>query len=254
MRLAAAATFGLLVIGTAAAVSPARAQEEIKLPEQHWSFDGPFGTYDRASAQRGFQVYKEVCSACHSMNQAYYRNLSGIGLNEDQIKAIAATVTIPDTDDSGQPSERPGLPSDHFKAPFPNEKAARAANNGALPPDQSVLVNAREGGATYIDDLLQGYADPPPDMKMSAGMYYNKYFPGHQIAMPPPLTDGRVTYADGTQATVEQMAHDVTTFLTYIANPEMEQRKQMGVKIVIFLALLTGVTYAVKRRVWSDVH
>ena len=146
------------------------------------------------------------------------------------------------------------MPSDHFKAPFPNEKAARAANNGALPPDQSVLVNAREGGATYIDDLLQGYADPPPDMKMSAGMYYNKYFPGHQIAMPPPLTDGRVTYADGTQATVEQMAARRHHLPDLHRQPEMEQRKQMGVKIVIFLALLTGVTYAVKRRVWSDVH
>lgn len=244
----------IAAIGVLAFAAPALAQEEIKLPEQTWSFDGPFGTYDRASAQRGFQVYKEVCSSCHSMKEAYYRNLTGIGLSDEQVKAVAASVTVPTIDDDGQPAERPGLPSDHFRSPFPNEKAARAANNGALPPDQSVIEKARDGGADYINDLMVGYSDPPAGMQMSAGMYYNKYFPGHQIAMPPPLHDGQVTYADGTTASVEQMGHDVATFLTYIANPEMEQRKRMGVKIVIFLALLTGVTYVVKRRVWSDVH
>ncbi len=251
MRLASLAVLGALALCTAA---PAFAEDEIKLPEQIWSFDGAFGTYNRASAQRGFQVYKEVCSACHSIKEGYYRNLTGIGLSEEQIKAIAASVTIPTLNDDGQPAERPGLPSDHFRSPFPNERAARAANNGALPPDQSVIEKAREGGADYIHALLTGYAEPPADMKMAAGMNYNKYFPGHQIAMAQPIHDGQVTYSDGTTATVEQMALDVTTFLSFIANPEMEQRKQMGVKIVIFLALLTGVTYVVKRRVWSDVH
>lgn len=188
------------------------------------------------------------------MKEAYYRNLSGIGLSEEQIKVIAASVIVPTLNDDGQPAERPGLPSDHFRSPFPNEKAARAANNGALPPDQSVIEKARDGGATYIFDLLTGYAEPPAGMKMSEGMNYNRYFPGHQIAMAQPIHDGQVTYSDGTTATVEQMARDAATFLTFIANPEMEQRKRMGVKIVLFLALLTGVTYVVKRQVWADVH
>jgi ubiquinol-cytochrome c reductase cytochrome c1 subunit len=146
------------------------------------------------------------------------------------------------------------LPSDHFRSPFPNDLAARAANNGALPPDLSVIVKAREGGPDYVHAILNGYGDPPPGMKIGDGLYYNRYFPGHQIAMPQPLHDDQVTYADGTKSSIEQMSRDVVTFLTYIANPEMEQRKRTGVKIVIFLALLTCVTYAVKRKIWSDVH
>lgn len=234
----------------------ARAQDEAPTPpHQSWSFQGPFGTYDRAAAQRGFEVYKEVCSNCHSLEYAYYRNLEGIGLTPEEVKAIAASVTVPAIGDDGQPTERPALPSDHFKSPFPNEQAARAANNGALPPDQSVLVNAREHGPDYIYALIaKGYTDAPPTMKMASGMYYNTYFPGHQIAMPPPLSADQVSYADGTKATLDQETHDVVTFLSYIANPEMEQRKRIGVKAVIFLVLLTGVTYAIKRRVWSDVH
>jgi ubiquinol-cytochrome c reductase cytochrome c1 subunit len=232
-----------------------RAQEDEALPKQQWSFSGPFGTFDRASAQRGFEVYQQVCSACHSMKLAYYRNLEGIGFSAEQVKAIAAGVQIPDIGPDGQPDTRPGLPSDHFKSPFPNDLAAKAANNGLVPPDQSVLEKAREGHADYIYDLVGlGYVNPPPGVSVLPGLYYNKYFPGHQIGMPPPLTDDRVTYADGTKATVAQEAHDVVTFLTYIANPEMEQRKRTGVKAVIFLALLGGITYAVKRRVWADVH
>ena len=247
------AVFGALLLP--AAFTPASAQEEdISLPRQDWSFNGPFGTYDKASAQRGFQIYKEVCSACHSLSLAYYRDLKGIGLSDDQIKAIAADATMPTTDDDGQPAERPGLPSDHFKSPFPNEKAARAANNGALPPDQTLLVNAREGGSDYLYALLTGYADAPADMKLADGMNYNKFFPGHQIAMPAPLSDGRVDYSDGTKASLEQEARDVTTFLTYMANPEAEARKRIGLRVLIFLAALTCVTYAVKRQVWSDVH
>ncbi|MBN8892818.1 MAG: cytochrome c1 [Rhodospirillales bacterium 70-18] len=234
---------------------PAMAADEvIELPHQKWSFDGVFGTYDRAAAQRGFQVYKEVCSACHSMKEGYYRDLKGIGLDEKQIAAIAASVTIPIIGDDGQPAERPGLPADHFHSPFPNDNAARAANNGALPPDLSVMEKARVGGPDYIYALLTGFADPPAGFKMSDGMYYNKVFPGHQIKMPKPLSDGQVTYADGTPASTEQMAHDVATFLTYVANPEMEQRKRLGVKAILFLVLLTGVTYAVKRKVWANVH
>ena len=241
------------LLGLLLAAAPALAQEEGKLPHESWSFSGPFGTFDRAAAQRGFQVYKEVCSNCHSMKEAYYRNLDGIGLSPGQIKAIAASVTVPTIGDDGQPAERPALPADHFRSPFANELAARAALNGALPPDLSVIVKAREGGPDYVYGILTGYADPPPTMKMGDGMYYNKMYPGHQIAMPQPLQPDQVTYADGTKATLDQEAHDVVTFLTYIANPEMEQRKRIGVKIMLFLAMLTGVTYAVKRKVWSDV-
>jgi ubiquinol-cytochrome c reductase cytochrome c1 subunit len=241
------------LVGVAAA--PALAQEAPTPPAQNWSFNGPFGTFDLASAQRGFQVYSEVCSVCHSMQYLHYRDLAGIGLTDDQIKAIAADVTVPHgLDDQGNPKEGPGTPADAFKSPYPNEQANRAAHNGALPPDLSLIVNAREGHADYVYAILTGFADPPPGMKMQDGMNYNKMFPGHQIAMPPPLQDGRVTYADGTSATVEQEARDVTTFLTWAANPEMVQRKQIGWRAVLYLLLMTGLTYAVKRKVWSNVH
>ena len=252
MRLA------VLALGAALALPGLAAAQQMDpepLPDVHWSFNGPFGTFDRASEQRGLQVWQEVCSACHSMKEAYYRNLMGIGLSADEVKAFAAAITVPGgTDDSGQPIDRPALPADHFKSPFPNDKAARAANNGALPPDHSLIEKAREDGPNYINALMQGYRDPPAGMKMGDGMNYNIYFPGRQIAMAQPLHDGQVTYADGTPATVEQMSHDVTTFLTYMANPEMEQRKRIGVRIVLFLAGMTVVTYAVKRKVWSDLH
>ena len=249
MRLAILALSGLLATGGIAVA------QEIALPAQHFSFDGVFGTYDRAALQRGFQVYKEVCSNCHSLKEAYYRNLTGIGLTEAQVKDIASTITVPgDLNDAGDPTTRPALPADHFRSPFPNDKAARAANNGALPPDQSVIEKAREGGATYITDLLLGYREAPPGVKIQDGLYYNTAFEGHQIAMPPPLTADQVTYADGTPATLEQESRDIATFLTYIANPEMEERKRMGVKIVLFLAGMTVVTYAVKRKIWADLH
>ncbi len=254
IQLAALAALSLGAAFGPASLTPARADDE-SLPHVNWSFSGPFGTYDRAALQRGFLVYQQVCSACHSMNYLYYRNLEEIGLTEEQVKAIAASVTVPGgVNDQGQPIERPGLPSDHFKAPFPNEQAARAASNGALPPDQSDLVNAREGGPDYIYAILIGYSDPPPGVKLMPGMSYNKYFPGHQIAMPQPLQDGSVQYTDGTKPTLDQEAKDVVTFLTWAANPEMEERKRDGVRVVLFLLFLTGVVYAVKRRVWVDVH
>ena len=158
-------------------------------------------------------------------------------------------------DDEGKPTTRPGLPSDHFVSPFPNDKAARAANNGALPPDQSLIEKARDGGATYIYDLVgKGYVDPPAGVKVPDGLYYNKYFPGHNIHMPPPLADGAVTYADGTKATVLQEAHDVATFLTFASNPEQDERKHMGIRIAGFILLLGCVTYGAKRQLWKDVH
>ncbi len=245
---------GFALLAGSALVVPAPAEETITLPKQTWSFDSLFGTYDLASAQRGFQIYAEVCSNCHSMNQMFYRNLSGIGLSPEQIKGIAAGFEVPlGLNDAGEPVSGPATPSSRFRNPFPNEKVARAVNNGALPPDQSLIVNAREGGANYIYALLTGYADPPADMKMQSGMNYNKYFPGHQIAMRQPLADGQVDYADKTKNTLDQEARDVTTFLAWAANPELVERKKMGVRIALFLVLMTGITYAVKRQIWSDV-
>ncbi len=258
------------LLGATAAVvaaAPAVAQEETPaLPAQRWSFAGPFGSLDLAAAQRGFQVYSEVCSVCHSMDYLHYRDLAGIGLTEDQIKSIAAAVTVPKgLDDEGNVKEGPATPADQFKSPYPlydptlnvvrtNEQASRAAHNGALPPDLSLIVNAREGGPDYVYGILTGFSDPPPSMHMQEGMSYNKYFPGHQIAMPQPLHDGQVTYADGTPATIDQMAHDVVTFLDWAANPEMVQRKQIGWRWVLFFLIMAGLTYAVKRKVWADVH
>ncbi len=255
--LAPALALGLaLAAPLLGAIPAAHAEEEIALPTQKWSFNGPFGTFDRASAQRGFQVYNEVCAACHAMKFMSYRALAGIGISDAQIRAIAASKTVPgELDDEGKPTTRPGQPGDHFVSPFPNDKAARFANNGALPPDQSLLLSAREDGANYIAALVgKGYVDPPAGVTVPDGSFYNKYFPGHNIHMPPPLSDGAVTYADGTKATVPQMAHDVTTFLAFAANPDMEERKRLGVKITGFLVLLTGVTYAAKRKLWASVH
>ena len=246
---------GLLIACAGLLARPALAQEGTPpLPHPGWSFSGPFGTYDRAELQRGFLVYQRVCSMCHSMKELYYRNLEEIGLSDEQVKAIAASVQVPTLDDRGQPATRPGLPSDHFKSPFPNDLAARAANNGALPPDQSTLELARAGGPDYIYGILTGYQQPPAGMKMQPGMQYNKYFPGHQIAMPPPLQDNSVSYTDGTKPTLDQEAHDVTAFLTWASQPELDRRHAMGIRVVLYLVFLTGLVYAVKRKVWADVH
>ena len=254
MRALCSFVAGLALLAGSALIVPAPAEETITLPTQKWSFDSIFGTYDLAAAQRGFQVYSEVCSNCHSMNLMYYRNLSGLGLTAEQIKSVAAGFEVPlGLNDAGEPVSGPATPSSRLRNPFPNEKVARAVNNGALPPDLSLIVNAREGGADYIYDLLTGYAEPPADMKMQAGMNYNKYFPGHQIAMRPPLVDGQVDYADNTKNTLDQQAHDVATFLAWVSNPELAERKKMGVRIVLFLVLMTGITYAVKRQIWADV-
>ncbi|MBX6321749.1 MAG: cytochrome c1 [Rhodospirillaceae bacterium] len=245
---------GLLAFGAA---QPAGAAESITLPTRHWSFEGFFGTYDRAALQRGFEVYRQVCSACHSLNMIAFRNLGpdGLGLSDDEVKAIAASYQVTDgPNDQGEMFQRPGKPSDYIPPPFPNEQAARAANNGALPPDLSLIAKAREGGADYIHALLTGFVEPPADFKVLEGMHYNAYFPGHQIAMPPPLSDGAVTYADGTPATVDQMASDVAQFLTWTAEPKLENRKQTGVGVVLFLVVLTGMLYATKRKVWAALH
>jgi ubiquinol-cytochrome c reductase cytochrome c1 subunit len=245
----------LLIGGALAlAVSAGAMAQEIPEPaKQDWSFYGPFGSYDQASLQRGFQIYREVCSACHSMNLVAYHDLSGIGYDEAEIKAIAASVQIPDIDDNGAPADRPGRPSDFFKAPFPNSKAAQVANNGAIPPDQSLIVRGRKYGPDYIYALMMGFKDAPAGMKIGDGMYYNEAFPGGQIAMPPPLTDDRVTYADGTKATLQQEAHDIATFLTWTSDPHLEERHRLGARVLIFLLAFSGVMYGVKKKIWSDV-
>lgn len=245
------ALLGVVAIGPAAQA----AGEAITLPETRFSSDGIFGTFDRASAQRGFQVYREVCANCHSMNLLSYRNLREIGLTEEQVRAVAADVQVQDgPNDEGQMFERPGRPSDRFRRPFANDAAARAANNGALPPDFSVIAKAREGGARYLHALLIGYEDAPAGFALGEGMNYNKYFPGHQIAMASPLSPDQVEYADRTPATVDQMARDVALFLHWAAEPELEQRRQMGIKIVLFLGVLGVLAYGVKRRIWADLH
>jgi ubiquinol-cytochrome c reductase cytochrome c1 subunit len=249
----ALAIIGLLAIPKG--IPGAAAQDAPEPPSENWSFGGIFGTPDLAAAQRGFQVYSEVCSTCHAMHQLHFRDLTGLGFDDAQVKAIASTFTVPQgLDDQGQPKEGPGTPANQFRSPFPNEKAARAAMNGAYPPDLSLIINARPDGPNYVYGILTGYAEAPAGFTMQEAMNYNRYFPGHQIAMPQPLQDGRVTYTDGTPTTVDQMARDVVTFLYWTSNPETAERKAMGVRIILFLILLTGVTYAVKRKIWSDVH
>lgn len=248
-----------LVTGAIAFISepPAKTVEhEFHQHPKHVSFasDGPAGKFDRQQLQRGFQVYKEVCSACHSMNLMSYRNLRALGFNEDEVKAIAAENQVADINDEGQPIERAARPSDRFRSPFPNERAARAANNGAFPPDLSLIAKARPSGHNYLHALLTGYEPPPPSVKVMEGMNYNKYFPGGQIAMAQPLNADGVVFGDGTPATVTQMARDVTTFLAWAAEPEMEVRKQMGVKVLLFLIVMTILLYAAKRRIWAAVH
>jgi ubiquinol-cytochrome c reductase cytochrome c1 subunit len=234
----------------------AQAQEEAPSPpRQQWSFEGVFGTYDRAALQRGFQVYKEVCAACHPVKHLFFRDLTEIGYNETEVKGIAAQVQVTDgPNDSGEMFQRPARPSDPIPGPFPNDQAARAANNGALPPDLSLITKARDGGPDYVYAILDGFKDAPAGFKVLDGMYYNEYFNGHQIKMPPPLSPEQVKFADGTPATVPQMAHDVVTFLNWAAEPTLENRHRIGFKVILFLIVATGVFYAAKRKIWSRVH
>lgn len=221
-------------------------------PKKNWSFKGLTGTFNRAELQRGFQVYKQVCATCHGLNLLAYRNLKDLGYNESQIKAIAAEHQVKDgPDDEGEMFDRPALPSDKFVNPFPNAKAARAANNGALPPDLSLITKARVGGVDYLYAILTGYKEPPKDFHVMDGLHYNEYFTGHQIAMPTPLHEGIVQYEDGTVATVDQMAHDVSVFLSWAAEPEMEARKKMGLKVIIFLGVFCVLMYLTMVRVWK---
>ncbi|MDJ0942668.1 MAG: cytochrome c1 [Kiloniellales bacterium] len=251
-RLFALGLTALLGFGSGAA----QAAEGVAIPSHSWSFSGLFGTFDRAQLQRGFQVYREVCASCHSIKYIAFRNLLDLGYTPDEVKALAAEYTVMDgPNDDGEMFERAAIPADRYPLPFPNEQAARAANNGAYPPDLSLMTKARKGGADYSYALLIGYPEEPPaGVELMDGMYYNAYFPGHQIAMPAPLYEDLIEYADGTPATVEQMAEDVTAFLMWTAEPNLETRKSMGVTVILFLLVLTGILYAAKKKIWSDLH
>lgn len=271
------AALGLALIGgQAVAATTALPPKDI-----HWSFEGPFGQFDQAQLQRGYKVYREVCSACHSMNLMYFRNLGQKGgpfydpkypnpNDNPYVKALAKDVQVSDIDgDTGDPIKRPATPADKFPAPFPNEAAAAASNGGKAPPDLSVMAKAREGGPAYIYSLLTGFAPLPPGLKDMPGKYYNPYFPGDVtgnwtgpadkvppggfIGMPPPLADGRVTFDDGTPSTLSNEARDVAAFLAWAAEPKMEERKQFGLGAMIYLLILTGLLYASYRRIWRNV-
>jgi ubiquinol-cytochrome c reductase cytochrome c1 subunit len=223
---------------------------------QSWSFNGFFGSYDREQLKRGFQIYANTCSGCHAMDLLYYRDLQAIGYTEDEVKEIAAAVQVMDgPNDAGEMFERPGRPSDKFHAPFANEQASRAANNGAYPPDLSLIAKSRAGvgftgydGADYIHSLMTGYEETPPEgVTVPEGMHYNHAFKGHQIAMPPPLVDSP-------EAPLDQQAQDIATFLSWASEGNLEDRHRTGIKAILFLVIFTLIAYAVKRKVWAPIH
>lgn len=294
----------------------------LKAPHQEWSFQGIFGTYDQAALQRGFQVYKNVCAACHALSRVAFRNLEDLGYNEDEIKALASEYEVTDgPDEEGEMFDRPAIPADRWPSPFPNKQAAQSANGGAYPVDLSLITKARAGGgdsairvsmlqptgfpigADYVYALLTSYEDNVSDSvlesvfdlvyqerlsayenaladyekKIEAGKEadkpeapepvtsiediglpdtanFNAYYPGYGLAMAAPLYEDSVEYADGTPATVSQMAHDVATFLNWAAEPELNQRKNMGLKVILFLIVFTAMLYALKRKIWADLH
>jgi len=269
--------FALVLAGSLAAmVWPASAQltEQVPPPRQKWSFAGPFGKYDEAQLQRGFKIYREVCANCHSIEMLAFRNLAdpgGPGFSEAQAEAVAAEYKVKDIDDQGNPIERAGRLADRFPAPFPNELAAKATH-GVAPPDMSTLAKARsyqrgfpwfvfdmitqyqEQGPDYIAAYVNGYKEPPKDLVLPQGGHYNEYFPGHNTAMPPPLSDGQVTYDDGSPQTAQQYSKDVAAFLMWAAEPHLVARKRIGFQVIVFLIVLSGLLYFTKKKVWSAVH
>lgn len=269
--------FTLVLAGSALLVAaPASAQltETPQPPRLTWSFSGPFGTYDPEQLQRGFKVYREVCSNCHSINLLAFRNLGDPGgphFTKAQVAQIASEYKIKDLDDEGNPIERPGRPADYFPPPFPNVLAAKATY-GVAPPDMSSLANARsyergfpwfifdaftqyqEEGPDYIAAILRGFRKAPPGFHLPSGGHYNVYFPGHNIAMPPPLQDGQVKYDDGSPETVNQYSKDVAAFLMWVAEPHLDARKRIGMQVMIYLIVLAGLLYFTKKKVWSAVH
>ena len=248
----------LLIIFLIGFQSNSISAEKVEYLKTYWSFKGLFGKFDRGALQRGYQVYTEVCSSCHSMKYLSYRNLAEKGgpeFTEAEAKAIAASFEVKDGPNAdGEMFTRPGKLSDKFVMPYENVKAAQAANGGAYPPDMSVLVKARGGGVDYIYSLLQGYDDPPMGISLDDGVYYNKYMYGNKIKMANQLSDGLVEYGDGTNATVEQMSKDVTTFLMWAAEPHLEARHQMGFKAIFYLIILTVLVYFSMKRIWSRIE
>ena len=232
--------------------------EKVEYLKTDWSFKGLFGKFDRGALQRGYQVYTEVCSSCHSMKYVSYRNLAEKGgpeFSEAQAKAIAASFEVKDGPNAdGEMFTRPGKLSDKFVMPYENVKAAQAANGGAYPPDMSVLAKARGGGVDYIYSLLQGYDDPPAGFMLDDGVYYNKFMYGNKIKMSNQLSDGLVEYSDGTNASVEQMSKDITTFLMWTAEPHLEARHQMGFKAIVYLIILTILVYFSMKKIWSRIE
>ena len=245
----------LIIFIIGASNSASSEENKAKFIKNTWSFEGVFGTFDRASLQRGYQVYQEVCSGCHSAQHLSYRNLSEKGGPEfslEETKAIAAQLEVTDgPNEDGEMFTRPGRLSDKFVSPFPNVKAAAASNGGAYPPDMSVLAKARKGGADYIYSLLMGYEEAPADYELDDGVYYNKYMSGHRIMMAEPISDGIIDYADGTETTKAQIAKDVTTFLVWAADPHLEARHKMGFKVFFYLIILFIMVYLSKQKVWS---
>ncbi len=255
------ASFRSLVIVIAASaalfsnVSASESGAPLEPKHVEWPFEGMTGHLDKQAAQRGFQVYKQVCSACHSMNLVAYRSLSKLGFEEAEIKAIAAEKQIEDFDEkgTGERVQRPAKPFDHFVAPFANEDASRTANGGAYPPDLSLIIKAREHGPNYIYSLLTGFAAAPAGVDVVAGKNYNPYFPGHWLSMRAPLNEGALEYQDGTKATIDQMARDVVVFLQWAAEPETAERHEMGLKVLVFLGFMSVFFLIAKRRVWKNL-
>ncbi len=275
MQMIKTLSAAVVVIGIAVSAGNVHAAAKgPKAPAQDWSFQGIFGTYDQAALQRGFQVYKNVCAACHGLSRIAFRNFEDLGYNEDEIKALASEYEVTDgPNEEGEMFERTAIPADRWPSPFPNKQAAQFANGGAYPLDLSLITKARAGGgdsairvsmlqptgfpigADYVYGLLTGYLDEAPEgFEIADTQYYNKYYPGHAISMAPPLYEDSVEYADGTPATVSQMAHDVATFLTWTAEPELNDRKNLGMKVILFLIIFTAMLYALKRKIWADLH
>ena len=228
---------------------------DVTLKFRDWSFSGPFGTFDKAAMQRGFQVYNEVCAGCHSMKLIAFRNFADLGYNESEIKALAAQYDVQDgPNDDGDMFMRPAIPADRMPAPYANDNAARAGNNGALPPDLSLIAKARPNGPNYLYSLLSSYDDAPNGSEVPDGMYYNAAYPGHLIAMPQPLYGDDVEFSDGAATSIEAVSADLTQFLMWAAEPKMEVRKRIGGAAVFFLSIFVLFSYLAKRRIWADVH
>ena len=245
-------TFFLIIIISKSVVAAGSSSE--KMPRHEWSFNGITGTFDQSAIQRGYKVYREVCEGCHSIKLLYYRDLIDIGFSEAEVKAIASEYTVLDgPNDDGEMFERSARPSDRFVPSYANENEARISNNGAYPPDLSVITKAKKYGEDYLYNLLMGYVEPPADFEVGDGMYYNKWMNGNQIAMPQPIYDGSVDYDDGTDNNAEQLTRDVVTFLKWSAEPELEIRKNLGIKVMLFFLVLGTIVYFVKNRMWRKI-